>query len=225
MNKLVAMTLTLAGILYAPALTAQTGEKKLPEISPAASAWKCGMPGPPTVAFVGSTIYWTDYSTGRVVKAPLSGGAATIVASGQDGACAITADENNIYWTNSADGRVMKMPVNGGPPVVLARGQRRPSEIGISGSSIAWMTSDGPHIADASSFGNVKTLDIQNGGMKTGRALTMAKDDSNAGGGTNPGTVKCHVCAIYCTRYVPQIPNGYWESYICGWKSCPPCGA
>jgi|GEM_PF-3324988 hypothetical protein len=67
------------------------------------------------------------------------------------------------------------------------------------------MTIDGPHKAE----------------MKTGGAVKASGDDSNAGSGTNPGTVKCHVCPIYCKRYIVQIPMGYWETYICGWYSCP----
>ena len=184
-------------------------QRQAPRTALATSKWKCGESGPLTVAFVGNKIYWTDYSAGTVVKAPLGGGSATVIASDQGGPCSITADGSNVYWTNSSEGTVMKMSINDGHPVVLARDQRQPSAIGLSQSYIAWMTIEGPRMSD----------------IKTGDAVKMASDDSNAGGGTNPGTVKCHVCPIYCTRYVPQIPNGYWETYICGWQSCPPCGA
>jgi hypothetical protein len=169
-----------------------------------------------TVTFVDKTIYWTDYSAGTVVKAPVSGGTATIVASNQAGPCAITTDGVNLYWTNNSTGTVMKMPVRGGHPVVLARDQRQPSAIGVGESYVAWMTIDGPHKADMKTGGAVKA---------GGGAVKAAGDDSNAGSGTNPGTVKCHVCPIYCKRYIVQIPMGYWETYICGWYSCPPCGA
>jgi hypothetical protein len=228
MQSLITITLMFATVMFATVPSAPSSQKPtIPSApqeaqnqattantSPASRAWKCGMSGPPTVAFIGKSIVWIDYSAGKVVKAPVGGGTATVVASNQDGACAITADESNVYWTNTSQGTVTKLPLNGGPPVVLARDQRHPSEIGLSGNYVAWMTADGPHMADS------KTRDT-----KAGNVVKMAGDDSNAGSGTNPGTVKCHVCPIYCKRFVPQIPKGYWESYICGWRSCPPCGA
>jgi hypothetical protein len=55
--------------------------------------------------------------------------------------------------------------------------------------------------------------------------MKMASDDCNAGDGTNPEAVKCHVRPTYCKLYVPPIPTGYWETYICSWHSCHPFGA
>ena len=204
--------------LYATNLNAQSPTKLPPTAPPAASTkWKCGMSGPPTVAFVGDTMYWTDFSAGKVMKNAVHGGSGTVVASAQKGPCAITTDGSSVYWTNNSDGTVMKMPIREETPVVLARNQRQPSEICVSRKYVAWMTADGPHSAD-----------LQISSAKTSRAkavlaMSSTSDDSDAGGGTNPGTVKCHVCPVYCTRYNPV--TGKNESYICGWQSCPPCGA
>lgn len=174
-----------------------------------AVSWKCSEAGPWRAAFLGDAIFWTDYSARAVVRAPLGGGAATVIATNQGGPCAIATDGTNLYWTNNADGNVMKMPVAGGSPIVLANNQREPSAIAVGPTTVTWMTADGGKMAS----------------LKTGAVAETASDDSDAGGGTNPGTIKCHVCPDYCRRYVPQIPNGYWETYICGWHSCPPCGA
>ena len=174
-----------------------------------AVSWKCSEAGPWSTTFVGDAIVWTDYSKGTVVKAPIAGGAATTIATNQSGPCAIATDGSNLYWTNNTDGTVMKMRVAGASPTAIASNQREPSAIAVRPTTLTWMTADGGRIAT----------------IETGAVVETAKDDSNAGGGTNPGTIKCHVCPVYCQRYVPQIPMGYWESYICGWQSCPPCGA
>ena len=189
----------------------QTSAASSPQTSVADSAvsWKCSQSGPWSVTFAGDGIVWTNYSAGTVMKAPLDGGAAIAIATKQSGPCAIATDGTNLYWTNSTNGTVIKMPLTGRIPIVLAGNQREPSAIAVGPTTVTWMTADGSKMAS----------------LKTGESVEKASDQGNAGGGTNPGTVKCNTCPVYCRRYVPQIPNGYWESYICGWKSCPPCGA
>ena len=43
------------------------------------------------------------------MKAPLRGGTATTLASGQIGPAGITVDDTSIYWTDINDGTVMKL--------------------------------------------------------------------------------------------------------------------
>jgi len=173
-----------------------------------ATPWQCDKGGPPSVTVVGNSIYWVDFAGGNVWKIPVCGGNSTLIASKQSGPCSIIARDGHIYWTNNKSGEVMKAPVSGGPATVVSTGEVEPAEIAVSEDQVVWASKNGPRTIEG----------------KTGTAV-KATGDSNAGGGTNPGTVKCHVCPIYCRRWVPQIPNGYWETYICGWRSCPPCGA
>jgi hypothetical protein len=174
-----------------------------------ASLWQCDKGGPPSVTVMGGTIYWTDFAGGNVWKVPVGGGNATLVAGKQSGPCSIIARGTDIYWTNNKSGEVMRASTNGGQATAVATGQNSPAEIVVSDDRVIWASASGPQMLED----------------KSGHAVKASGDDSNAGGGTNPGAVKCHVCPIYCRRYVPQIPMGYWETYICGWKSCPPCGA
>lgn len=178
-----------------------------PGEGPATRAWECGSRGPSTIAQAEEFVYWTDFSAGTVVKAPRSGGGAAIVASQQRGPCAISADQNNIYWTNNLDGTVMRASIDTGQVSVVARNQRRPAAIGVGQSYIAWMTSDGPRMVDRTTL----------------RAIASIPGDDPEAGAATQGSVGCSVCPVYCRRWVPQIPNGYWETYICGWRSCPPC--
>jgi hypothetical protein len=60
-----------------------------------------------------TSVYWTGL--GYVMKAPLTGGPSTILASGQDVPTGITVDAYSVYWVNQgtgsygATGAVMKL--------------------------------------------------------------------------------------------------------------------
>jgi hypothetical protein len=45
-------------------------------------------------------VYWTDYASGTVSKAPLGGGSATIIASNQFKPSGIAVDDVAVYWAN-----------------------------------------------------------------------------------------------------------------------------
>jgi sugar lactone lactonase YvrE len=78
--------------------------------------------------------------------APLGGGSATTLASGQTGPFAITADATSLYWVNYSDGSnngggaVMKMPLGGGTPTTLAKGLFRPNGMAVDATSVYWIT-------------------------------------------------------------------------------------
>lgn len=57
-----------------------------------------------------SNMYWTDDGSSTIRRVPVSGGAATVIATDQAGATDIAIDGANIYWINAVDnGAVMRL--------------------------------------------------------------------------------------------------------------------
>jgi hypothetical protein len=78
------------------------------------------------LALQGTNVYFTESMTGKVMTAPLAGGAAMEVATGQLEPTQIAADATGVYWVNQGDdtagsSKVMKkaLPLAAGDPVVL----------------------------------------------------------------------------------------------------------
>lgn len=199
-------------VLAAFAVGSATGHAQNPVSKSAAPLVDCSKQGPWSVTAVGEAVYWVNFKAGTIVRSPLGGGATEVVASGQKNPCAIATDGLNLFWTNRGDGTVAKMPLvkNASSTVqILARSQRNPGSISAGPGMVHWMTDDG-----------AKSLKLSM------EPVFRHADWGRGGGGENPGTIKCSVCPIYCEA--PQIgPDGKvtMKTYICGWQSCPPCGA
>ena len=61
-----------------------------------------------------TSVYWTTYNGGTVVKVSTSGGTPTTLASGQNAPYDIAVGAGGVYWTIAADNTVMKVPTGGG---------------------------------------------------------------------------------------------------------------
>jgi hypothetical protein len=70
--------------------------------------------------------YWTN-TAGEVMRLPLDGGTATVLAVGQSPLPALAVDETSVYWINTAasfnspgaTAGVLKVPIDGGPVTAI----------------------------------------------------------------------------------------------------------
>jgi hypothetical protein len=83
--------------------------------------------------------------TGEILFAPLDGGVAEVLASGQNQPAGLVVDAQNIYWANSgtmdagwADGAIMKAQLDGGGVAVLAGPRTYPVLVTIDSANIYW---------------------------------------------------------------------------------------
>ena len=120
-----------------------------------------------------ASVYFTSGSasagTISIVKAPLSGGAASTLATGQS-AQSLAVDAANVYWANAMNGAIMKVPLGGGAPVTLASTQGAAEAISIDGTN-AYVTVAG---APNASNGQVVQVPLAGGTLVT---LTDVEDN------------------------------------------------
>jgi sugar lactone lactonase YvrE len=82
--------------------------------SSAAEPIATGQVKPAYVAVDDGFVYWTSYgitdSDGLVSKAPITGGAITILAAAQNQPYQIAVDDTHVYWTTLGGKTVMRAP-------------------------------------------------------------------------------------------------------------------
>jgi hypothetical protein len=121
-----------------------------------------------------TSVYWADQASGTVMSAPLAGGKAKIVASGQSSPGSIATDSVNLYWANNGNGNpytgaIMTWPLAGGAAVSLASGEALPAKLAIDGSNVYWV----------SGAGMVKKMPLK-GGTPVTLNLSAGRNDSIA---------------------------------------------
>jgi hypothetical protein len=70
---------------------------------------------PEGIAVDSTSVYWTNYGDGTVMKVPTGGGTPTTLASGQGNPYRIAVDPTCVYWTSGRT--VMKAPPSGAAPL------------------------------------------------------------------------------------------------------------
>jgi hypothetical protein len=108
-----------------------------------------GQDGAASVVLDATSVYWGNSRDGRVMKAPLGGGAATtLFAPGATGVTSIqhvTVDAESVYWSADVDigapsvvGAVMKAPIDGGAPTTLATGLFIVGTVAVDAENVYW---------------------------------------------------------------------------------------
>jgi hypothetical protein len=101
--------------------------------------------GTRAVAVDGECVYWTTWGTawpggkGEVAKAPLQGGAPTVLVTGLPTPYAIALDDAFVYFTDGEDGTVNKVPKSGGAVTTLAAtGLPGATAIAVDRDAVYW---------------------------------------------------------------------------------------
>jgi hypothetical protein len=99
---------------------------------------------PHGLAVDGTSVYWANID-GSVMKAPIEGGAWTLLATGRSYSLyaegrSLAVDSTSVYWTNPGLGQVLSVPLAGGRVVVVASGQYLAGPIAVSAGSVYFVT-------------------------------------------------------------------------------------
>ena len=89
----------------------------------------------------GGFLFWADFGQGTIMRAPATGGAATMFASAQGGITEIRVFGDAVYWITGGAAALMKAPIAGGPPVLVATSPNAGGPLrtftGINGFTVA----------------------------------------------------------------------------------------
>jgi hypothetical protein len=144
-------------------------------------------PGVPTaIAVDDSSVYWTTYYGGTVLKVPLSGGLVTTLASAQAFPYGLVVVGSNLYWSNlgtqtvsggpvPSTGSIVEVPVGGGAATTLAASVDEPADLATDGENVYWTTPN-----------SVVKLEVA-----SGNSTTLAS------GQTNPSTPAVDDSSVY----------------------------
>jgi len=86
-----------------------------------------------------SSVYWTDYYAGTVMKAALDGGAPAQLAGDQSGPLGVVVDAEHVFWTTYLGGTVMRSDLDGSNLTTMADGQIRPYSIVDDATALYWV--------------------------------------------------------------------------------------
>jgi len=113
-------------------------------------------PGAYGIAVDSTNVYWTagTGSNGAVLEAPLPGGGATTIASGQATPLGIAIGPTDLYWADQGSSKVWATSLSADSPTFIANSQLSATGVAVANDHIYW-TNDGP-----SGTGSVVSLPI-----------------------------------------------------------------
>lgn len=150
---------------------------------------------PADVAVDGTSVYWASTVGGTVAKVAKTGGATTVLATGQNTPMGVLLDEGWVYFSNTSNiGAVLRVPKAGGAAQTVASGQYYPYRMAIDGDTL-YVTSD-------STAGNVSTV------PKAGGAVSIF-----AASQSSPKGIVVDATGVYWTSFKevkrsPKSGNG-----------------
>jgi len=86
------------------------------------------------VAVDSSHIYWANYLGGTINEAPLAGGTATTLVTGQSDPVGVAVYGGRLYWNNLGTGTIDEANLNGTGVTTLVTGQYDPGGLAVSPS-------------------------------------------------------------------------------------------
>jgi hypothetical protein len=98
-----------------------------------------GQSSPGDLVVDATHVYWANLGDGTIVRAPLEGGAVTIVVADAGQAWSLAISATTLSWTDNMTGDVRVMSLAGGPPITLATTQGAWS-IAMDATRVYWTT-------------------------------------------------------------------------------------
>ncbi len=117
-------------------------------------------------------VYWTDATTGKVLRVPLLGGTTTTVAAGERTAMGIAVDGERVVWAVGQPGAIETVSLGGGAQIKLAWDQSAPQQVALDGLNAFWTNSGA-----GTTLGSVMEAPLAGGA-----AITLASDQVDAVG-------------------------------------------
>jgi sugar lactone lactonase YvrE len=97
-----------------------------------------GSPAPALLRAAGGSVYVADPS-GAIVRFPVSGFVAQLIASQQSEPHGLAIDASSVYWVNHGNGAVAKAPLAGGAVSPLATGSAGgPERVAVDAVRVYW---------------------------------------------------------------------------------------
>ena len=116
--------------------------------------------------------YWTDATTGKVLRVPLLGGMTTTVATGERTVMGIAVDGERVVWAVGQPGAIETVSLGGGTQMKLAWDQSAPQQVALDGLNAYWTNSGA-----GTTLGSVMEAPLAGGA-----AITLASDQIDAVG-------------------------------------------
>ncbi len=91
---------------------------------------------PYTLVAAGGSVFWTNASSGQVMRASPDGCSIVPVASGQVEPIGLAVDSANVYFTS--DGAVLSVAIDGGTVATLATNQAAPYMLTVNAGIVYW---------------------------------------------------------------------------------------
>ena len=74
---------------------------------------------------------WANTDGGTINEAPLTGGTATTLVTGQDQPNGVAIDSSHIYWSNQEPGTINEAPLTGGNATTLVSRRNWPQALAV----------------------------------------------------------------------------------------------
>lgn len=127
------------------------------------------------VALSSQWAFWvaTEGGTTKLFRAPLAGGAATLVWS-EAGIPSVVADEQSAYWANSSKGEIRSVSHNGTDAKTVGLGAVGATSLTHHGTKLYWSTGNGGTVLSVDKGGGTATVLVPNGGTPVWGATSDA---------------------------------------------------
>jgi hypothetical protein len=110
------------------------------------------------IAVNATHVYWSNYASGEIRRATLTGQTPTAVATAQANPVGIAIDATHVYWASETGGEIRRSVLAGGAVDVVATGQNQPTYVAVDATSVYWTSFGAGTVSKAPLAGGTVTL-------------------------------------------------------------------